>query len=290
MNTVTFLGPIGATFSSDAYEILAELYKAPQIDGSTCVPASSNGEILNLILEHGGHGTIAMETLAEGRITEPLESFIDLLSVYADTSKCPLHIVGAIRLQLHFCLMARLGVSKPRISKIIAHPKAFGACKKQTIGLDRETVHVSSNGEAARLVATDDTYQHDAAIGPRSAANKYGLEILDSAFEDTVAATTFFLIAPKSHCVSTGSVNRVLIVFKVPHVSGALVTALTPFANARLNLIQIHSAHSGNKTYDFAIEIEVLENELKALDQALVSFSRYVEKHLVFGPFEVLWR
>ncbi len=281
---VTFLGPYGATFSHDAYNILAEMYGAPMVDETNYQPATSNGEVLSLMLQHGGYGAVAMETLAEGRVAETLESFIELLKIYSGTEKCPVRVIGALRLKLHFCLMVRPGVSK--ISRIVAHPKSLGACKNR-IG-EIETITASSNGEAARLVAENHEHRNDAALGPKSAAEKYGLKILNEAFEDNEAITTFFLIAPASHLVSVGKENRVLIVFKVPHRPGALIRSLMPFEQEGLNLIQIHSVHTGNNTYNFAIEIEVRKTKIEALNRAMAGFKALVDSHLCFGPFEVL--
>ena len=288
MKHITFLGPVGATFSHDAYDILADIYGAPNVTGMNCIPASSNGEILKLIQQHSGYGAIAMETLAEGRVAEPLESFIELLKSYPDTAKCPFCIVGAIRLKLHFCLMVRSGISKSDIVGVIAHPKALGACKGRIAALSIPTTNASSNGEAARLVAEHVEYARYAALGPRSAAEKYGLEILDEAYEDREAITTFFLIAPMSHQMSVGTQNRVLVVFKLPHTSGSLVRSLQSFEREGLNLIQIHSVHAGNHAYHFAIEIEVALDQLEAFSRAMEAFRKYVDQCLSFGPFEVL--
>jgi|ERR1035437_400142 prephenate dehydratase len=290
MKNITFLGPIGATFSHDAYNILAHIYGAPKVDQTNYIPAASNGEILKLILQHGGYGAIAMETLAEGRVAEPLESFIELLTAYTKTEDCPFRVIGAIRLKLHFCLMVRQHISQPMITKIIAHPKALGACKERIMKMTSQTLNAQSNGEAARLVAENAEYADCAALGPKSAAEKYGLKVLSEAFEDREAITTFFLIGPTSHQVSTGKENRILIVFKVPHMPGALVKSLQPFEQEGLNLIQIHSVHAGNHTYNFAIEIESKENESEALNRALETFGNYVDTYLSFGPFEVLSR
>ncbi len=290
MKNITFLGPIGATFSHDAYDILAEIYDAPKVNAVNCQPAVSNGEILRLIQQHDGYGAIAIETLAEGRVAEPLESFIELLKTYSSMSECNFRVVGAIRLKLHFCLMVQPGISESEISRIVAHPKALGACKGRIANKALQTTDASSNGEAARLVAESDEYLSAAALGPKSASGKYGLKVLDEAFEDGEAVTTFFLIAPASHHVSVGKENRVLIVFKVPHSPGALVRSLLPFEQEGLNLIQIHSVHAGNHTYNFAIEIEIKENELESLNRAMVGFKAFVDSYLCFGPFEVLSR
>jgi len=277
---ITFLGPIGATFSHDAYNALAGIYGAPAVTNENYVEAKNNGEVLRLIAKHGGCGAIAMETLAEGRVAEPVEAFIETLQ-YDD---CTFHIVGAVQMKLHFCLMAREGAE---VCGIVAHPKSLGACRAR---IKWPTASAPSNGEAARLVAQNAEYATHAALGPRSAAEKYGLKILDEAFEDKEAITTFFLIAPKDHKVATGKKNRALIVYKVLHKPGSLVDSLIPFKTEGLNMIQIHSVHAGNGVYHFAIEVEVGENEMDKWTRAMKVFESSVEKHFTFGPFEVLLR
>ena len=287
-NKITFLGPVGATFSHDAYNVLAKIYGAPSATEQNCIPASTNGEVLKMICAHGGYGAIAMETLAEGRVAEPLESFIALLKTYEDMSACPIRIAGAVKMKLHFCLMVRQDVDENAITAIVAHPKALGACKGNIEKTGRPSKDASSNGEAARLVAEDEAYKTCAALGPRSAAEKYGLKILNDAFEDKEAVTTFFLVTPAEHKVSIREKNRSLIVYKVLHQPGALVRSLLPFEAEGLNLIQIHSVHARNGSYHFAIEIEVGKDQLPAWQRALQSFENCTEKHLAFGPFAVL--
>lgn len=292
MHKVTFLGPVGATFSHVAYDVLAEIYGVPKVSigpvESNYVHAPSNGEVLGMIQKHGGYGAIAMETRAEGRVAEPLESFIALLKTHKEAGSHSLCVAGAVRMKIHFCLMARRSTAKGSIKKIIAHPKAQGACKGKITAMGAEFVGVASNGEASRLVAESDEYAFCSALGPRSAAAKYDLAIIDEEFEDTEAVTTFFLIAPGSHPVSIGKENRLLVVFKVPHKPGAIVNALIPFAEEGLNLIQVHSVHTGNHTYNFAIEVEVGINELASTERAMKKFRAYVDEYLSFGPFEVL--
>lgn len=234
MKKITFLGPVGATFSHDAYNVLAETYDAPKAiaegQDKNCIPASTNGEIIKSILLHRGYGAIAMETLAEGRVAEPLESFIDLLKRYKKTEECPFHVIGAVKMRLHFCLMARKDLRHgSSILKVVAHPKAFGPCKGMLFANGLSFIEAKSNGEAARLVAESEEYSDCAALGPQSAAEKYDLKVLVKAFEDSSAITTFFLLGPKEHKVSVGKENRVLIVFKAPHKPGSLVRSLMPF-------------------------------------------------------------
>ena len=283
---VTYLGPTGATFSDEAYHKLARLYCAPMGENAVYQPASTNADVVGAVIGHGGFGAIAMETLAQGRVSEPLEAFVELIGRY-ENILCPLSVIGALKMQLHFCLMVRRGVSREQVSGIVAHPKSLGACKENVARLGLTIREVSSNGEAARLVAEDDEYATWAALGPESAAKKYDLEIVETAFEDSVAVTTFFLLGPQGVSVVTGKQNRALIVFRTNHTPGALVDALMPWKTYGLNLIQIHSVYVANGVYDFAIEIDMNQDQISSFYQALGMFTGAVKKHITFGPFPV---
>lgn len=286
---VTFLGPLGATFSHDAYNVLAQMFGAPKVsdDSTTYQMSHSNDETISLIMKNGGYGVVPVETLAEGRVDELIESFIELLTVYKKTEDCPLTIAGGIEMKIGFCLMARKGINKKSIENIVGHAKAIGACKQQIQKLRLKTVEVQSNGEAARLVAEDPQYKNSACLGPKSAAEKYGLQILSSNFEDSEAITTFFLIAPRDRGVVLGKVNRALIVFKLPHTPGSLVRALQCFYKQKLNLVQIHSMYAGNKVYNFAIEIEFTNKQTKDFEKSISDFKKNIKQQLLFGPFEM---
>jgi len=288
MHKITFLGPFGATFSHDAYNVLAELYGAPKATEYCYYPASSNSEILKIITGHSGYGAIATETLADARIDENLGEFAGLLD--ATQASIPFCIAGAIQLELHFCLMARHDISLDSISRVVGHNKAYGVCKENIARLGAAFVRVDSNGEAARLVAESEEYRLSAALGPRSAAQKYGLSILNDTFEDARAVTTFFLLAPSSHEIATTEKNRLLVAFKSPHKPGGLAYSLLPFAEEGLNLTHLYSSHSSNLTYNFVIEVEVGAHEIRAVDRAMEKFRKHVDKHLSFGPFPVLSR
>lgn len=287
--SITFLGPVGSTFSHKAYIKLASLFDAPPDDGiNQLVVASRNGEVISKTICHGGYGAIAMETYADGRVAEPLESFIELLALYHNESVCPIHIIGAVKMKPHFVLMAQHGIEASQIKKLVSHIKAFGGCRRKIKGLGLPTEESLSNGKAAEDVASNPLYRYAAAIGPASAAEKYGLNIIDPYFGDQEALTTFFLVGPSAHAVIPSRENRSLIVFKTAHTPGALVDAILPFKAFGLNIMQIHSMHTGNGTYDFVIEIECAEGRLQDLHAAVDIFRKQVAQSVVFGPFPVI--
>ena len=290
MAVITYLGPSGSTFSALAYYKLATLFKIPLGEGEEIL-AGNNEEVLPLIINHGGYGAIAMETEAEGRVDGPVNTFIKLLERYPTTADCPITVVGAIRMPLNFALMVRPGVRKSEVQILIAHPKSLGACKNLVQGLTLDgkanVVESDSNGKAAEDVATKPELALAAALGPRVAAEKYGLEVLDEACEDMPAATTFFLLGPKSHSVKPGS--RAVLVFRIKHECGALVDALLPFKEEGLSLRQIHSCYTQEGQYDFFIEIEIEcdRHEPDKLSRAMKKASQHMTRHILFGSFPV---
>lgn len=281
---ITYLGPAGATFTAIAYDRLARLFAAPLSNhsGVDLSVAKANEEVLPLILSHGGYGALAMETRAEGRVDSPVNSFIELLRRF--NMNCPIQVIGALSMRIHFMLMAQSGVMIEDVKKVIAHPKAIGACRDNLRKLGVEIVESSSNGQAAAdtSVATD---RGIAALGPLQAAQKYDLNILNDSFEDREASTTFFLLGPQEHEIKLSPSQRSLTVFRVKNVPGAVVDALIPFKDEGINLRLIHTLHFENGVYDCAIEAESNTLTLSAHKRAMLRLREYTERWIQFGPF-----
>jgi len=284
---IVFLGPLGATFSADAYNLLAEKFGAPMLNsGATYISVKANAEIIPTLIHNGyNYGVIAMETMAQGKVVEPVESFVELMN-YTKTG-CPVSVIGAIRMELHFALMVKPGVHSANIDKVLAHDKAIGACRKNISKAGFAVESRSSNGLAALEVSSSEN-ANLAALGPASAAKKYGLDIINGHFEDGRAVTTFFLLGSEEIKPIILEQNRVLITFRVQHCVGSLVLALLPFKEEDLSLIHIHSVYARENEYDFAIEIELGNNQLSSFNRAIEKFRRVVSRCLVFGPFGVI--
>lgn len=291
MKKITYLGPKGATFSEIAYIKLADLFGTPSLREGEMVLAGKNENVVHQVLNHGGFGCIAMETDAEGRVDGPVNTFIQLLRNCETSEDCSMTVIGAIRMPISFALIARPGMQKKDIKMIIAHPKALGACKnmvKCLIDDHEKVIESDSNGLAAKDVATKPKFAQAAALGPRVAAEKYGLKVLEEACEDKPATTTFFLLGHKTHTQELRVVNRSLLVFRVKHEPGSLVKVLLPFSDVGLSLRQIHSYYTGEGQYDFAVEIECKKYQGEDLTRAMYKASQHMMRFILFGPFPVV--
>ena len=289
-----YLGPSQVTFSALAHAKFLKLFQLPSVTSEDEILAESNEQVLPLITKHAGLGVIAMETEAEGRIDQPINSFVQLLQGYKNEESCPFEVIAALRMSVSFALMARPEVPLDQIKTVIAHPKALGACKTRLSAYGMTNfVEADSNGKAADEVARNPAYAHAAALGPEIAAAKYGLKILENCCEDQPAFTTFFLLAPKVRKPLTeqkvlSEINRSLLIFRVNHRPRALVNVLEPFADAELNLRQVHSYYVGKGQYDFALEIDSTGIESQVHAQAINKAKKYMDRHILFGPFPVL--
>jgi len=284
--SITYLGPSMTTFSALAYEKSAELFGAPRIiDGEESL-AEKNEEVLPLVVGHGGYGVIAMETEAEGRIGQNVNTFVNLLNNYQNTVDCKVKVIGAIRMPITFVFMVRPEIlSINDITMLVAHRKALGACKKRIKELGIKVVESDSNGKAAEDVATKSEFAQAAALGPRVAAEKNGLKVLEEAY----AVTTFFSIGPKDHASQNLSeVSRCLLVFRTKNEPEAIINALSPISKAGLNLRHVRDYYVGNDQYDFATEIECRMDQVDDLSRAMGEASQHMLRHILFGPFPVV--
>ncbi len=292
---ITYLGPLGATFSAIAYDMLAEKFGAPLSTsvGVSLSPATTNEDIVPLLIRNGGFGAIAMETKVGGIVGPPLNSLIKLLEKYDRwlDEEPPIRVYGALAMKINFALMVKPGTKVDEIRTIHAHPRALEACRKNIDRLKWITIESTSNGQAAEEVSRS-TSSGVAALGPAQAAKKYGLEILDTSFEDVEAVTTFLLLGPPSfqHSNQKRSVTEYqsIVVFRLDNEVGALLKALEILRLYEINLNYIASLHQVNGCYDFAIQIKLKEHQIRDYKLAMDSFHCNVKNSISFGPFPVI--
>jgi chorismate mutase/prephenate dehydratase len=120
-------------------------------------------------------------------------------------------------------------------------------------------VAASSNGEAARLAAQDDTL---AAIAGDHAARIYGLAAAARQIQDDANNTTRFGVIGGCKSPSSGR-DRTSLALSVDHRAGAVVDMLVPLKQHGVSMTRFESrpARTGNWTYYFFIDIEGHEDD-----------------------------
>ncbi len=207
------------------------------------------------------YGVVPFENSTEGSVKETIECL----------RKYDLPIRAEIYHQIRHVLA---GVGRLEdVRTIRSHPQAVAQCmgklsrllgKKlpKMITKMRGSADYSTAGAMASVAKLKDPKV--AAIGSRSAAEKYGLKILIDNLSDLEDNETRFFVLSKTASAATGG-DKTSIIVAVKDEAGALYGMLGAFAKAGINLTKIESRPSREKkwAYLFIIELEGHKDDAK---------------------------
>ena len=235
---VAYLGPQG-TFSQEAV--------SKHFGGLTAtVPCASIDEVFRQV-ETGtvGYGVVPVENSAEGAIGRTLDL---LLST-------PAKVCGEVMLPVRQCLMSK-AKKKSDIRKVYSHSQSLAQCQQWLARHlpHAERIAVVSNAEAARFAARE---RGAAAIGSRTAALLYRLNLLARNIEDEPNNTTRFLVLAAHDAVPSGN-DKTSLIMSTRNVPGAMHELLTPLAVNQVSMTRLESrpSRTGMWEYVFYVDIE----------------------------------
>ena len=183
------------------------------------------------------YGVVPVENSTEGVVTHTLDMFVD----------SDLKVVAQIVMRVQQCLMSK--VAKRDIEKLFVHPQSLAQCRAwiQNHLPHVEIIETSSNARSAELAAKT---RKSAALGGSLAAQRYGLDVLETDIQDNPSNTTRFLVLGRQCSPPTGK-DRTSLMFSIPHQVGALHTSLGIFRRYRLNMTKIESRPSKRKAWEY---------------------------------------
>ena len=264
--TVAYLGPAG-TFSQEAV--------LKHFGGLTLQQACGSIDEVFRQVETGavGYGVVPVENSTEGAIGRTL----DLLLA------TPAQVCGEVMLPVHQCLMAKTR-KRVEIKKLYSHTQSLAQCQQWLARHlpEAERIAVVSNAEAARLAARE---RRAGAVGPKTAAGLYGLNVLARNIEDEPRNTTRFLVLGEAGAAPSGKDKTSLIV-STRNVPGAMHQMLTPLAANGVSMTRLESrpARTGLWEYVFYVDIEGHERD-PAVAKALREMREWVTVLKVLGSY-----
>ncbi|NGO10664.1 prephenate dehydratase [Streptomyces sp. HC44] len=239
-----YLGPEG-TFTEVALRTL------PETATRELVPMVSVPAALDAV--RGGEAEAAfvpIENSVEGGITTTLDELV---------AGEPLMIYREVLLSITFALLVRPGTKLSEIKTVTAHPAAQPQVRNWMKNNLPDVIWESaaSNADGARLVQEG---RYDAAFAGEFAAQKYGLEPLETGIHDAENAQTRFVLVgkPARPAARTGADKTSVVVWQRDDHPGALVELLQEFAVRGVNLVLLQSRPTGEGigNYCFAIDAE----------------------------------
>ncbi len=189
-------------------------------------------------------GVVPVENSTEGAINHTLDMFV----------RSSLKICGDVEMPIHHQLLSR-ATGLHQVSSVRAHQQALAQCREW---LDAnlpsaERVAVSSNAEAARMAAQEDSI---AAIASDTAAEMYGVKILVPNIEDDPNNTTRFLVIGDQYVGPSGRDKTSLLV-AVHNRAGALYALLEPIARNGVSMTKIESRPSRLSKWDYVFFLDI---------------------------------
>jgi prephenate dehydratase len=205
-------------------------------------------------------------------------------------------ILGEVVRPIEHCLIAREPIDLADIETVVSHPQASAQCARfiRTRLPRAQVLSGSSTAEAVRMVA-----DHEgpwAALGTRTAADRYHCQVLRAGVEDVADNETRFVWlgragAPSGGPGPVGSASgpwKTAIVFwgLGSEEPGWLVGCLAEFAGREVNLTRIESRprKQGLGRYMFFLDIEGRDVE-PHVSEALAGLRARVEVLRVLGSF-----
>jgi chorismate mutase/prephenate dehydratase len=228
---IAYLGPAG-TFSQQAVHkhFGHEADALAEADIDACFHAVETGR--------ADFAVVPVENSTEGSIARTLDLIVS----------SPLKICSEVMLPIHQALM-RKHAGMDGIQRVYGHAQSLAQCQKW-LGRhlpDAERVSVVSNSDGARRAVDE---PDAATLGSATAAELYGLSVIEARIEDEVSNTTRFLVLGKSDAAPSGR-DKTSLVMGAHNQPGAVVKLLQPLAEAGISMSKLESRPARGSNWEY---------------------------------------
>jgi prephenate dehydratase len=197
-----------------------------------------------------------------------------------------LHISAEVIIPIRHHLIGCAGASFDGIKTVESHPVALAQCERFFAAhpqLQRIATEDTA-GSVASVVKQGD--QTRAAIAGIRAANIYGGTVLRENLEDHAENYTRFVLLTSS-ATADPAADKLSLVMKLPHKSGALHRALQPFADRGIDLLKIESRPIKGRPWEyyFYLDLQASTNDEKVIT-ALAELGERASDMRVLGCYQ----
>jgi prephenate dehydratase len=229
---MTFLKKIAFQGELGAYSHLAlqSVFK-----GADAIPCLNFKNAMDLVShKQADAAIIPVENSQYGRVSD-----VHFLLPTTD-----LHINGEFFHRVQHKLLGIKGSHLSDITHVHSHPQALGQCASKIRALGLIPMPAYDTAGAAKMIAhTHDISQ--AAIASQLAGEIYGLDILQSDFEDTDNNTTRFIVMQREDNSGDYAIDNdtmiTAFIFKTRNIPAALYKVLGGFATNAINMLRLES-------------------------------------------------
>jgi len=240
---IAYLGPPG-TFTEEALDkFIKDLSQVRKISFPTVADV-----IRSVDRGEADEGLIPMENSIEGSVNITQ----DILTFESEAK-----IIGEVTIPVKHSLIGKKNIKLDNIKKVISHPHATAQCRKflSTNLKGAEIIAANSTAEAVKILKEEN--DDIAAIGTKTAAKIYDLEIIENDIEDNKDNKTRFVFIGNSIQTKTGNDKTSIVCFLKEDRPGSLYNILKEFACRNINLARLESRPAKKDLGDYVFMIDL---------------------------------
>lgn len=195
-------------------------------------------------------GIVPVENMLGGVISQVNEALMEF----------DLFVVGAVKLPIHYSLLALPGTDYREIHTVYSHSSALEQSHDFLARNNLHSIPFYDTAGAARMLA-EKRPKASAVIASDLAAALYNLEIIKENIENVASNMTRYFIISKDESKDDGS--KCSINFSTEHKAGALFEVFELFAKEKINLTRIESIPNRMGSYAFFLDFLGSKNDEK---------------------------
>ncbi|MFJ1473155.1 prephenate dehydratase [Capnocytophaga cynodegmi] len=244
----------------------------------TIIECNSFDKVAQSLLKNEADlGVMAIENSIAGSI----------LPNYALIDRLKLNIMGEHYIDIQQNLMAISGQDLNDLKEVHSHPMALLQCKQffenyPHIKLveDTDTASTAQRIHQKKLLGIG-------AIGSKSAAELYNLEIIRHSIQTMkVNATRFVILTTKEEKIDRNQVNKASLKFQVHHKRGSLATVLNVISDCQINMTKIQSLPVIETPWKYAFFVDIVFENYEDFEKAQKLLSIMAEDFKVLGVYK----
>ena len=200
-------------------------------------------------------GVVPIENLVNGTVRENYDLLLEF----------PLEIRGEVVVPVRLCLAALPGETLDGIERVYSHVQALGQADAFLRARPWTLLTTYNTAGAGKAIAERAERGAAAVLSPR-AAGLFGLEILADGIQGDPDNRTRFLVVARpgadlppapSAVVHESGVARTTLVMGIRNEPGALIRALTVFADHDLNLSKLESRPAHDRPWEYVFWVDL---------------------------------
>ena len=215
-----------------------------------------------------------------------------LLHNYELLKQSNLQIVGEHKLRISHCICCLPDEDWDDITEVNSHPIALMQCRDF---LSRhphmKVVEAEDTARSAEIIKINNQKGH-AAICARSAAEMYGMKVLEDGIETNKHNYTRFLVIADPWQVDELNrgknlqTNKASLVFTLPHAEGSLSQVLSILSFYRINLTKIQSLPIIGREWEYQFYVDVVFDNLLRYKQSVAAITPLTKELKILGEYE----